>query len=227
MRYSLCPERYSRRPTTTSPGFRCIAGFSAARFFFRNFDSPLLLVVASSGSDTSSSLFATAVSVFSVPSVLKAFSAVAPYALSGTATGPVVELSSAPPFRTNSAASTTSGSTSVSVTSDSPMGGRFWVPLKMQSDMRSARSDLWLCSPRTQEIASTMLDLPQPLGPIMHVRPLPLKVICVFSQKDLKPTNSTLRSLSKISPLCPPPSCAGSYKNADVSAETGSDSWEG
>jgi hypothetical protein len=35
----------------------------------------------------------------------------------------------------------------------------------------------------------------------MHVRPLPLNVIWVFSQKDLKPTNSTFRSLSKISPF--------------------------
>src|SRR6266403_4105577 len=141
--------------------------------------------------------------------------------------GPAVEVSSAPPLRTNSAASTTSGSTSVSVTSDSPIGGRFAVPLKMQSDMRSARSDLWLCSPRTQEIASTILDFPQPLGPIMHVRPLPLKVICVFSQNDLKPTNSTLRSFSKISPLWPPPSYAGSFQITKASAETGSDSWEG
>ena len=71
----------------------------------------------------------------------------------------------------------------------------------MQSDIRSARSDLWLCSPSTQEIASTMLDLPQPLGPIMQVSPLPLNVICVFSQNDLKPTSSTFRSFSKISPL--------------------------
>jgi len=67
--------------------------------------------------------------------------------------------------------------------------------------MRSARRDLWLCSPSTQEIASTMFDLPQPLGPTMQVIPLPLKVICVFSQNDLKPTSSTLRSLSKFAPL--------------------------
>ena len=71
----------------------------------------------------------------------------------------------------------------------------------MQSDIRSARSDLWLCSPRTHEMASTMLDLPQPLGPIMHVSPLPLKVIWVLSQNDLNPTSSTLRNFSKISPF--------------------------
>ena len=79
-----------------------------------------------------------------------------------------------------------------------PIGGRFTVPLKMQSDMRSARRSLWLCSPRTQEMASTILDLPQPLGPTMQVIPEPLKVMWVFSQKDLKPRSSTFRSLSNL-----------------------------
>src|SRR5260370_34063975 len=46
-------------------------------------------------------------------------------------------------------------------------------------------------------MASTTLDLPQPLGPTMHVVPLPLNVIAVRSQNDLKPIRSTLRSLSK------------------------------
>ncbi len=32
----------------------------------------------------------------------------------------------------------------------------------------------------------------------MHVIPLPLKVIWVFSQNDLKPSKSTLRSLSTL-----------------------------
>ena len=61
------------------------------------------------------------------------------------------------------------------------------MPLKMQSDMRSARSILWLCSPSTQEIASTTFDFPQPLGPTMQVMPVPLNVIGVFSQNDLNP----------------------------------------
>src|ERR1700752_5289176 len=69
--------------------------------------------------------------------------------------------------------------------------------------MRSARRDLWLCSPRTQEIASTTLDLPHPFGPTMQVVPVPLKVTAVRSQNDLKPTISTLRSLSKVTPLVP------------------------
>ena len=62
--------------------------------------------------------------------------------------------------------------------------------------MRSARSILWLCSPSTQETASTTLDLPQPFGPTMQVTPVPLNVIGVFSQNDLKPNSSTLRSFS-------------------------------
>src|SRR5579864_2818616 len=93
-------------------------------------------------------------------------------------------------------ASDSSGSISVSVTSEIPIGGRRVVPLKMQSDIRSARSILWLCSPSTQEIASTTLDFPHPFGPTMQVIPVPLNVIVVFSQNDLNPNSSTLRSFS-------------------------------
>jgi len=71
----------------------------------------------------------------------------------------------------------------------------------MQSAMRSARNDLWLCSPSTQEIASTTFDFPHPFGPTIHVVPEPLNVTVVRSQNDLKPTISTFRSLSKVSPL--------------------------
>jgi hypothetical protein len=35
-------------------------------------------------------------------------------------------------------------------------------------------------------MASTTLDLPHPFGPTMQVMPVPLNVIGVFSQKDLK-----------------------------------------
>ena len=114
--------------------------------------------------------------------------------------------------KTKRAASASSGSSMVMVTSASPMGGRFCVPLKMQSAMRSARRDLWLCSPSTQEMASTTLDLPQPLGPTMQVVPEPLNVTMVRSQNDLKPTISTFRSLSKVSSL-------GLYKRVKVQTE--------
>src|SRR6266481_3694152 len=113
---------------------------------------------------------------------------------------------------TKRAASANSGSSMVMVTSARPSGGRLVVPLKMQSAMRSARSDLWLCSPRTQEMASTTLDLPQPLGPTMHVVPDPLNVTTVRSQNDLKPTISTFRSFSKMSPLVVNYSTAASTK---------------
>src|SRR5437899_4374583 len=109
--------------------------------------------------------------------------------------------SDAPLSSTKRAASARSGSSMVIVTSASPSGGRLVVPLKIQSAMRSARSDLWLCSPRTQEMASTTLDLPQPFGPTMQVVPDPLNATTVRSQNDLKPTISTFRSFSKISPL--------------------------
>ena len=89
----------------------------------------------------------------------------------------------------------------VMVTSARPIGGRFTVPLKMQSLMRPARRDLWLCSPSTQLMASTTLDLPQPFGPTMQVVPVPLNVTTVRSQNDLNPVISTFRSFSKISPL--------------------------
>ncbi len=70
----------------------------------------------------------------------------------------------------------------VMVTCAIPMGGRLLVPLKMQSAMRSARRDLWLCSPNTQLMASTTLDLPQPFGPTMQVVPVPLNVTTVRSR---------------------------------------------
>src|SRR5665213_2309633 len=114
---------------------------------------------------------------------------------------PVTSPFESPSPSTISAAAANSGSTRVRVTSANPVGGRFSVPLKMQSAMRSARSDLWLCSPSTQEIASTILDLPQPFGPMMQLSPVPLNVRWVFSQNDLNPTNSTLRSLSKVTPF--------------------------
>ena len=84
------------------------------------------------------------------------------------------------------------------------------VPLNMQSDMRSARNCLWLCSPSTQEMASTTFDLPHPFGPTMHVIPLPLNVIGVFSKNDLNPNNSTLRSFntSSLAQLAPHASSA-------------------
>ena len=53
------------------------------------------------------------------------------------------------------------------LTSAMPSGWRDWLPSKMTSSMDAPRRLLALCSPSTQEIASEMLLLPQPLGPTM------------------------------------------------------------
>ena len=180
IKYSLWPERYSRRPTTTSPGFKAIAGFSAVRFFQGLRPSAL-----SSG----------ATSVW-VHAISRKPSSLATETGCSTSVGPASTGTSSGASSTLPTASDSSGSTSVSVTSAKPSGGRLAVPLNMQSDMRSARNCLWLCSPSTQEIASTTFDLPHPFGPTMHVIPLPLNVIGVFSKNDLKPKSSTLRSFN-------------------------------
>src|SRR5271163_1701743 len=72
----------------------------------------------------------------------------------------------------------------------------------MRSSALLPRRRVGACSPRTQRIASTTLDLPQPLGPTTAVAPA-LKLITVASRKDLKPTNSRL--LRRIEPSPPPP----------------------
>src|SRR5271156_1448527 len=206
IRYSLWPLRYKRREMTTSPGLVTTAGFSL--FFLRLF----LMKEDSDSWATSDAVVSCAVSERAAVSSAAAGSTVR-WSMGEVRSMIAPELSSMDPMfdsgvdsdaafsRTKRAASASSGSSMVMVTSARPIGGRFMVPLKMQSDMRPARRDLWLCSPSTQLMASTTLDLPQPFGPTMQVVPVPLKVTTVRSQKDLKPTISTLRSLSKVSPF--------------------------
>src|ERR1700693_4829243 len=71
----------------------------------------------------------------------------------------------------------------------------------MRSSAVLPRRRVGACSPRTQRIASTTLDLPQPLGPTTAVIP-GAKPTLVGSRNDLKPTKSRL--LSRI-PSSPPP----------------------
>src|SRR5260370_27368029 len=183
---------------TTSPGFISRTGFSYVFFFL------LKLPPGSVGDGAEPSAAASGVSGvgagsserISVRSVKAEFSLV-----SMSKVAESVAESDAALSITKRAASASSGSSMVIVTSASPRGGRLVVQLKMQSAMRSARSDLWLCSPRTHEMASTTLDLPQPFGPTMQVVPDPLNVTTVRSQNDLKPTISTFRSFSKMSPF--------------------------
>src|ERR1700736_4965850 len=74
----------------------------------------------------------------------------------------------------------------VSVTSARPSGGREVVPAKTTSSILPPRSDLTPCSPITQDRASTMLDLPEPLGPTTQVMPGSRRSE-VAEAKDLKP----------------------------------------
>jgi hypothetical protein len=53
-------------------------------------------------------------------------------------------------------------------TSARPEAERVREPLKMRSSRWSERRALILCSPITQRMASTMLLLPQPLGPTIR-----------------------------------------------------------
>src|SRR5216683_8218436 len=219
IRYSLCPERYNLRLTTTSPGFTAKTGLSAV--FFRRF--PLTNSVSAAASSRQAALSSRGAACCAPAWLDVSFGgsppASAPDPSIGDATSPAlfsvrsvlptsVNSVLIPGFSpalssTNRAASASSGSSIVIITSANPIGGRFVVPLKMQSAMRSARSDLWLCSPSTQEMASTTLDFPHPFGPTMQVVPVPLNVTTVRSQNDLKPTISTFRSLSKLSSFVP------------------------
>src|SRR5512144_1963864 len=74
----------------------------------------------------------------------------------------------------------------VSVTSARPSGARPEVPAKMTSSILPPRSALAPCSPSTQAIASTTLDLPEPFGPTTQVIP-GSSFIVVADAKDLKP----------------------------------------
>ena len=74
----------------------------------------------------------------------------------------------------------------VRLTSARPSGPRVAVPAKMTSSILPPRSVFAPCSPMTQASASTTLDLPEPLGPTMHVTP-GSKAKVVGCAKDLNP----------------------------------------
>src|SRR4051794_34649426 len=74
----------------------------------------------------------------------------------------------------------------VSVTSARPSGARPEVPAKITSSILPPRSALAPCSPSTQLMASTTLDLPDPFGPTTQVMPGSSRSV-VAEAKDLKP----------------------------------------
>src|ERR1700757_275902 len=85
---------------------------------------------------------------------------------------------------------------SVSDTSAIPVGCRSRVPAKITSSIRDPRNDFADCSPRTHEMASAMLDLPQPFGPMIAATPSPGNFSSVRSQNDLNPNTWSFFSLS-------------------------------
>src|SRR5579862_8191430 len=74
----------------------------------------------------------------------------------------------------------------VSVTSARPSGAREAVPAKTTSSILPPRRLLAPCSPITHESASTMLDLPEPLGPTTQVIHGSRRSV-VAEANDLKP----------------------------------------
>src|SRR6478752_2672317 len=74
----------------------------------------------------------------------------------------------------------------VRVTSARPSGGRSAVPAKMTSSILPPRSAFAPCSPSTQAIASTTLDLPEPFGPTTAVMPGSRRSV-VDDANDLNP----------------------------------------
>jgi len=74
----------------------------------------------------------------------------------------------------------------VSETSARPRPARLEVPAKMTSSIFEERKVRGPCAPSTQATASTMFDLPDPLGPTTTVTPGSNSRVAV-SAKDLKP----------------------------------------
>ena len=72
------------------------------------------------------------------------------------------------------------------VASARPSGRRPAAPAKITSSILSARNPRVVCAPRAQATASTMLDLPEPLGPTTTDTP-GSNSNRVRSAKDLKP----------------------------------------
>ena len=90
---------------------------------------------------------------------------------------------------------------STSVTWAKPTGPRFSVPPKITSSIFLPRRLLTDCSPMTQQMASEMLDFPEPLGPTTAVMSSP-KRRTVLSGKDLKPWISSARRVHKHTSFC-------------------------
>ena len=83
-----------------------------------------------------------------------------------------------------------------------PLGLRTALPLKMTSIIAEPRRDLGDWSPRTHLMASTTLDLPQPLGPTIPTMGRS-KAISVLSANDLNPARVSLARRMDAATSCP------------------------
>src|SRR6185436_8696492 len=92
--------------------------------------------------------------------------------------------------------------------------GRAVVPAKMTSSIPPPRIDLGELSPITQRIASSRLDLPQPLGPTMPVNPGSMNN-SVGSTKDLKPLSRRRVNFNVWSLLRPPAGVSSLHKRIE------------
>jgi len=79
----------------------------------------------------------------------------------------------------------------VSDTSARPNADRLSAPAKMTSSILADRTAEGACAPRTQPMASTTLDLPEPLGPTTTVTPGSILRV-VESANDLNPFSCRL-----------------------------------
>src|ERR1700749_21445 len=84
-----------------------------------------------------------------------------------------------------------------------PSGGRDVGPAKTTSSILPPRSDFAPCSPMTQARASTMLDLPEPLGPTTQVMPGSRRSEAADAN-DLKPRRVRLFRYTGALPPAPP-----------------------
>ena len=108
----------------------------------------------------------------------------------------------------------------VRLTSARPSAGRLAVPAKMTSSIFWLRTALGAWAPSTQAMASTTLDLPDPLGPTTTVTP-GSNTIVVLSANDLKPLRVRLFKNTAASKLSAHPTSAPHAVGGTVRAGSG------
>ena len=162
--YSLSPERYRRRVTITSSGISSIVKRPAAGGASTGSRASPAAVSSRSPSLPSGAGASRTPGIGSAVSVSRAAGAregpSSPAAAPVWPFPPPLPLPPAPPTFLK-----------CSETSAIPSGRRPSLPLKITSSILSLLSELAFCSPRTHEMASPMLLLPQPFGPTTAVIP--------------------------------------------------------